>query len=86
VRSVADDNLFQTGNDKLFHELFVEQRMNTTLSNFVFVMLQMPRDQRDYAQSKGNLSLGDALKEIGINNSLTFFRVCKKVEKCPYDA
>ncbi len=86
VRRVTSPRLLATGNSKLFYELFIANNFGSSLNNFEFVMLQMPRDHRDYAQSRGNRSLGDALSDIGVRTNLTFFRVCKKVEKCPYDS
>ena len=52
----------------------------------MYVPLQMPRDQRDYSQSKGIDTLDEALTKEGIYTDLIFYRVCKMVEECPYDS
>lgn len=78
--------LIDVGNSKLFHELFIERQLSQRVDDFMYVPLQMPRDQRDYSQSKGYDALDVALTKAGIGTDLTFYRVCKMVEECPYDS
>ena len=52
----------------------------------MYVPLQMPSDQRDYSQSRGTVNLTAALDMAGIETNLTFYRVCKAVEECPYES
>ena len=78
--------LIDVGNSKLLHELFLERHLSRKVDDFMYVPLQMPRDQRDYSQSKGIDTLDEALTKEGIYTDLTFYRVCKMVEECPYDS
>ena len=78
--------LIDVGNSKLFHELFLERQLSRRVDDFMYVPLQMPRDQRDYSQSRGIDTLDEALTKAGIETNLTFYRVCKVVEECPYDS
>ncbi|XP_059081126.1 uncharacterized protein LOC131878967 [Tigriopus californicus] len=74
----------KVANAKLLHELFVEQRHNNSLQNFVFSRLLLPRKVRDYVQTIGYTNLNDALRKNDVKTDLTFFRVCDQ-ESCDLD-
>ena len=78
--------LIDIGDSELFHELYLERRLSRRVDEFMFVPLQMPSDQRDYSQSRGTLDIEAALVNAGIDTNLTFYRVCKAVEECPYES
>ena len=71
--------LLADGDARLFHELYLERRLSRSVDDFKYITLQMPRDQRDYSQSKGNESLEDALKKKDIETDLMFSRVCSMI-------
>ena len=78
--------LIDIGDSELFHELYLERRLSRRVDEFMYVPLQMPSDQRDYSQSRGTLDIEAALVNAGIDTNLTFYRVCKAVEECPYES
>ena len=79
VRWTENPALLADGDARLFHELFLDRRLSRSVDDFTYMKLQMPRDQRDYSQSKGNESLDDALKKEDIETNLTFSRVCSTI-------
>ena len=87
IKSLKYSTIQDIGNDKLYHELFVEHRHNQSLAeDYILAKLSLPRSQRDYVQTAGNDSLPAVLTAAGIESQLSFFRLCDLVENCSIES